>query len=74
MKTLCKVFRHRASLPRSREFTLSYKRMGVQVDQGNHSDLWKCEYQTREVAIKVLKVDRTSDFNKISQVGCSRGY
>ena len=34
--------------------------------------MWKCRYGDREVAVKVLKVSRTRDLEKIRKAGCPR--
>jgi hypothetical protein len=40
--------------------------------QGWVSDVWKGQYQDREVAVKVLRYTQTSDLEKIRKVGCPR--
>ena len=36
---------------------------------GGFAEVWKGEYQGREVAVKVLKMYKTSDLVKITRVG-----
>jgi hypothetical protein len=38
--------------------------------RGGFGDVFKDQYQGREVAVKVLRVYGTSDFKKIRKVGC----
>jgi hypothetical protein len=52
------------------QIPLQYSRTGTPLDGGGFSEVWKSEYEGREVAVKVLKVYQTSDINKITQVGC----
>ena len=34
--------------------------------------MWKAQYDGKEVAVKILRVYLTSNFEKIRKVGCSR--
>ena len=43
--------------------------MDAPLARGGYSEVWKGKYQGREVAVKVLKVYQTSDFDKIMRVG-----
>ena len=37
---------------------------------GGYADVWKGQHQDYSVAVKVLRVYSTSDFEKIKNVGC----
>jgi len=47
--------------------------MTTPLCHGGYADVWKGEHQGREVAVKVLKVYLTSDFDEITRVGYT-GY
>jgi len=70
LSTLCNICGCHGLLPRSVQIPLSYDPTGTPLDRGGFSEVWKSEYQGREVAVKVLKVYQTSDFKKITRVGC----
>ena len=55
-------------LPRSVQIPLCYNRMDAPRYHGGFAEVWKGEYQGREVAVKVLKVYVTSDLVKITKV------
>ena len=52
------------------QIPLCYSSTGALVDQGGNSEVWKVEYEGREVAVKVLKVSLASDLAKKKRVGC----
>ena len=41
---------------------------------GGFADVWRGNYEGREVAVKVLRVYMTSDFKKITRVSDLCGY
>jgi len=47
----------------------SFNRSKEALYSGGYADIWLGEYQGRKVAVKVLRVYSTSDFNKITSVG-----
>ena len=59
----------RALLPRSVKIALRDNRMDTPRYQGGFAEVWKTEYEGRDVAVKVLKVYVTSDLVKITSVG-----
>ena len=70
LSTLCKMCGHQALLPRSLQIPICYNRLGFPKYSGGFADVWKGEHQGLQVAVKVLRVYSTSDFNKIINVGC----
>jgi len=69
LNALCRICGRQASLPRSLQIPLSYDRSNNPLYRGGYTDLWKGEYQGLDVAVKVLRVYSTSDFDKITSVG-----
>jgi len=45
--------------------------MGVALYHGGFGDVWKCEYQGQDVAVKVLRRYVYSDLQKITRVSTS---
>ena len=71
LRTLYSICGHQALLPRSLEITPRYNATEGAMCHGGFGDTWKGRYQGQEVAIKVLKVYRTSDLGQIRKVGRS---
>ena len=69
---LCWVCGRHALLPKSLHIPLCYDRSDTPLYRGGFGDVWKGEHQGRHVAVKVLKVYSTSDFDKITKVGSHR--
>ena len=69
MATLCRICGHQALLPRSVQIPLCYDRMDAPLYHGGFAEVWKGEHQRREVAVKVLKIYKTSNLVKITKVG-----
>ena len=69
LSALCKICGRRALLPRSLQISLCYDRLDNPLYRGGYADVWKGEHQGRHVAVKVLRVYSTSDFDKIMNVG-----
>jgi hypothetical protein len=55
----------------SLQVPLCYNRLGTPLYRGGYADVWKGEHQGRSVAVKVLRIYSTSDFDKITRVGPS---
>jgi hypothetical protein len=53
----------------SLQVPLCYNRLGTPLYRGGYADVWKGEHQGRSVAVKVLRIYSTSDFDKITRVG-----
>ena len=51
------------------QIPLCYNRSDPPLYHGGFAEVRKGEHQGREVAVKVLKVYQTSDFDKITRVG-----
>ena len=76
MTTLCRICSRQALLPRSVQIPLCYNRMDAPLYHGGFAEVWKGEHQGREVAVKVLRVYKTSNLAKITRVGshsCLKG-
>ena len=71
LRTLHSICGRHALLPRSLEITPHYNATEGAMYHGGFGDTWKGRYQGREVAIKVLKVYRTSDLGQTRKVGPS---
>ena len=70
LSTLCKICGRQALLPKSLQIPLCYNQSGFPKYRGGYADVWMGEHQGLQVAVKVLRVYSTSDFNKIINVGC----
>jgi len=71
LSVLCKICGRQALLPRSLRVPLCYDRSGNPLYRGGYADVWKGEHRGRHVAVKVLRVYSTSDFDKITSVSFS---
>ena len=69
LSTLCKICGRQALLPRSLQIPLCYDRSGVPRYRGGYADVWVGDHRGRQVAVKVLRVYSTSDFDEITRVG-----
>ena len=69
LDTLRKVCGCQGLLPGSVQIPLCYNRLDAPLYRGGYADVWKGQYDGRDVAVKVLSVDSTSDFKKITSVG-----
>ena len=70
LSALCRICGRQALLPKSLQITFYYDRLDIPLYKGGFADVWMGEYQGRKVAVKVLRVCRTSNFDKITGVGC----
>ena len=68
LSVLCKICGRQALLPKSLRVSLCYNRSDNPLYRGGYADVWKGEHQGRHVAVKVLRVYSTSDFDKITSV------
>lgn len=68
MSALRKICGSQALLPSSLKIPLRYDRSGVPLCRGGFADVWKGKYQGRDIAVKVLKVDQTSDSRGVASV------
>ena len=68
LNALCKLCGRQALLPRSVQIPLCYDRSGTPLCRGGFGDVWKGNYEGREVAVKVLVVYSTSDLDKLTRV------
>lgn len=68
MAILCKICGHQGLLPRSVQIPLCYDRTDAPLYHGGFAEVWKGEHQGHEVAVKVIKIYKTSDLVKIKRV------
>ena len=68
LSTLCKICGHQGVLPKSFQIPLCYNRSGFPKYRGGYADVWLGEHQGLKVAVKVLRIYSTSDFDKIINV------
>ena len=69
MNTVCKICGRHALLPSPFQIPLCFDRSEEALYSGGYADVWMGKHQGRKVAVKVLRVYSTSDFNKITSVG-----
>ena len=69
MNTLCKICGRRGLLPSPFQIPLCFDQSERPLCGGGYGDVWMGNHQGRKVAVKVLKVYSTDDFNKITNVG-----
>ena len=68
LATLCRVCGNQALLPRSVQIPLCYDRTDAPLYHGGFAEVWRGEHQGNEVAVKVIKVYKTSNLVKITRV------
>ena len=68
LRYLCTVCGRHALLPTSLAIPLCYDPTGNPLHHGGHSDVWKGQYQGREVAAKVLRLYSLSDIERTRKV------
>ena len=69
MRTSYRICYREAILPKSVRIPLCYDRSDDPQFRGGFADVWRANYEGKEVAVKVLRVYTTSDFYKITKVG-----
>ena len=69
LSALCKICGRQALLPRSLQIQLCYDRSDTPQYRGGYADVWKGKHRGHHVAVKVLRIYSTSDYNKIVSVG-----
>ena len=65
---LCRICGQQALLPRSVQVPLCYDRTDAPLYHGGFAEVWRGEHQGNEVAVKVIKVYKTSNLAKITRV------
>ncbi|KAF9642812.1 kinase-like protein [Thelephora ganbajun] len=70
LSALCRICGRQALLPRSVQIPLCYDQADTPLYHGGYAEVWKGRHQEREVAVKVLKVYSTSDFDQITRRFC----
>ena len=70
LSTLCKICGRQSLPPSSLQIPVCYNRSDIALYSGGFADVWMGDHQGRKVAVKVLRVYSTSDFEKITSVGC----
>ena len=74
MKSLYKICAGNTLLPGSLRIELCYDPTAVAHCRGGFADVWKGEFRGLDVAVKVLRIYATSDFQKITRVSYRRYY
>ena len=69
MRILHGVCSHHALLPQSLAITPHYNTTGDAMCRGGFGEVWKGQHRGQEVAVKVLKVYKKDDLEKIRRVG-----
>ena len=69
LRALYRTCGRHALLPRSLRIPPCHDRTGTPLYRGGFADVWRSEYKGRSVAVKVLRIDSTSDVVKIRSVG-----
>jgi len=69
LRSLYRICGRQALLPRPLAIPLCYDPKEVPLCHGGFSDVWKGQYDGREVASKVLRVYQNSDLEQIRKVG-----
>ena len=70
MTALYKICGSQGLFPKSLQIPLCYERSDAPLYRGGYADVWKGKYQDFHVAVKVLRIYSTSDFDKIMKVCC----
>ena len=74
MSASCRICGRLALLPRSVQIVPCYSRPGIALYSGGFADVWMGNHRGRQVAVKDLRVDSTSTFDKITRVCQWCGY
>ena len=74
LRRLCKICAHHALLPRALQIPVYWDRSDGPLYSGGYADVRKGEHQGREVAVKVLRVYTSNDFDKIRRVSHSKTF
>jgi len=69
VRSLYSICGRRALLPKPLAIPLCYDPMGIPSCRGGFADVWKGQYNGREVASKVLRVYQNGDLERIRRVG-----
>jgi len=74
LSILCKICGRHALLPSPFKIPLCFDQSnGYPLYRGGYADVWMGEHQGCKVAVKVLRVYSTSDFNEVTSVShCPR--
>ena len=72
LNALCWICGRQVLLPRSLQIPPCYNRSSNPRYRGGFADIWEGEHQGCHVAVKVLRVYSTSDFEKVTSVGSPR--
>ena len=67
---LYRIYGHKTLVPRSPAIPLCYNPTESPLYYGGLADVWKGQYQGREVAAKAVRIYLTSDLERIRKVGC----
>ena len=51
------------------QIKLDYNRSDTPLYQGGYADVWKSKYKGYHVAVKVMRVSSSDNFEKITSVG-----
>ena len=74
MRSLHRICGRQGLLPRRLEITLCHDPTSIPLCHGGFADVWKGQYDGREVISKVLRVYQTSNFEWIKKVGRPRVF
>ena len=70
MRSSYKICGRESLLPNSLPIPICYDPMKIPQYAGGFADVWKGKYNGRDVAVKVLRVYQTNDFEVIRKVSC----
>ena len=68
LNALCKICGRCALVPSPFQIPLCFDRSEQALHSGGYADAWMGKHRGRKVAVKVLRLYVTSDFNKITSV------
>ena len=69
LKSLYRTCGCRSLIPNALKIPMCYDRNGHPLYKGGFADVWKGEHRGQDVAVEVLRIYSTSDFQKIIDVG-----
>ena len=69
LRYLSRICGRHTLLPKALKIPLTVDRTDTPWYRGGFADVWKAEHCGRDVAVKVLRVYSSSDFQKITGVG-----
>ena len=70
LRRLYKICGRHGILPKAMKIPIRYERSGDPRYRSGNADVWKCEYDGRDVAVKMIRTYTSDCLKKIVGVSC----